>query len=107
MFQWLVFFSLSNEKDLKPANLLISTTGHLKIADFGLARLFDEAQPQRQYSHQVATRSDSSRTFKTKDFFEFSSVGIEHPNYFMVLEVMMKASICGKRTERERETSTV
>ncbi|CAF5106739.1 unnamed protein product, partial [Rotaria sp. Silwood1] len=42
--------------DLKPANLLISTTGHLKIADFGLARIFDKAKPQRQYSHQVATR---------------------------------------------------
>ncbi|CAF1603102.1 unnamed protein product [Rotaria magnacalcarata] len=43
-------------RDLKPANLLISTTGHLKIADFGLARIFDKAKPQRQYSHQVATR---------------------------------------------------
>ena len=46
-------------QDLKPANLLISPTGHLKLADFGLARVFssstDEGQ-QRQYSHQVATR---------------------------------------------------
>ncbi|CAF3618733.1 unnamed protein product, partial [Rotaria sp. Silwood2] len=33
-------------RDLKPANLLISTTGHLKIADFGLARIFDKAKPQ-------------------------------------------------------------
>jgi cell cycle related kinase len=49
-------FYLIFSKDLKPANLLISTTGHLKIADFGLARIFDKAQPQRQYSHQVATR---------------------------------------------------
>ncbi|KAM8862681.1 cyclin-dependent kinase 20 isoform 2-T2 [Spinachia spinachia] len=44
-----------NQHDLKPANLLISSTGHLKIADFGLARLFT-AQEDRLYSHQVATR---------------------------------------------------
>uniref|UniRef100_A0A3B4ZNY5 Cyclin-dependent kinase 20 n=1 Tax=Stegastes partitus TaxID=144197 RepID=A0A3B4ZNY5_9TELE len=42
-------------QDLKPANLLISSSGHLKIADFGLARLFSE-QGERLYSHQVATR---------------------------------------------------
>jgi len=43
-------------RDLKPANLLISPTGHLKIADFGLARVFS-GESDRLYSHQVATRS--------------------------------------------------
>ncbi|CAG14499.1 unnamed protein product, partial [Tetraodon nigroviridis] len=42
-------------RDLKPANLLISFSGHLRIGDFGLARLFSE-QGGRLYSHQVATR---------------------------------------------------
>ncbi|XP_061621764.1 cyclin-dependent kinase 20 isoform X2 [Phyllopteryx taeniolatus] len=42
-------------RDLKPANLLISSSGHLKIADFGLARLLSQ-QEERLYSHQVATR---------------------------------------------------
>lgn len=42
-------------QDLKPANLLISSEGVLKIADFGLARVF-ENNNERLYSHQVATR---------------------------------------------------
>eukprot|EP00118_Oscarella_pearsei_P010609 m.66109 g.66109 ORF g.66109 m.66109 type:complete len:339 (+) comp35364_c0_seq12:33-1049(+) len=42
-------------RDLKPANLLISSSGHLKLADFGLARVFSN-EGDRLYSHQVATR---------------------------------------------------
>ena len=48
------------------ANLLISSTVHLKIADFGLARICSRnkgedpngahLQLESQYSHQVATR---------------------------------------------------
>ena len=43
--------------DLKPANLLISASGVLKIADFGLARVYSDDDKHLLYSHQVATRS--------------------------------------------------
>ncbi|XP_066147068.1 cyclin-dependent kinase 20 [Euwallacea fornicatus] len=43
-------------RDIKPANLLISPKKQLKIADLGLARIYNEQKKDRQYSHQVATR---------------------------------------------------
>ncbi|CAO1427425.1 unnamed protein product [Diamesa serratosioi] len=43
-------------KDIKPANLLINEHDMLKIADFGLARLFSVDDNRRCYSPQVATR---------------------------------------------------
>ena len=40
-------------RDLKPQNLLIDLQGHLKLADFGLARSFNI--PMRPYTHEVVT----------------------------------------------------
>jgi serine/threonine protein kinase len=40
-------------RDLKPQNLLIDKRGHLKLADFGLARAF--SVPLRTYTHEVVT----------------------------------------------------
>jgi len=36
---------------MKPNNLLIGSNGQLKLADFGLARVF--GSPDRRFTHQV------------------------------------------------------
>ncbi|KAJ8928120.1 hypothetical protein NQ314_019346 [Rhamnusium bicolor] len=41
-------------RDLKPNNLLVNSTGVLKIGDFGLAKLY--GSPNRVNTHQVVTR---------------------------------------------------
>ena len=41
----------SFNRDMKPNNLLIGSDGQLKLADFGLARIF--GSPDRKFTHQV------------------------------------------------------
>ncbi|KAH9763667.1 Cyclin-dependent kinase D-1 [Citrus sinensis] len=41
-------------RDMKPNNLLIGSHGQLKLADFGLARIF--GSPDRRFTHQVFAR---------------------------------------------------
>lgn len=41
-------------RDMKPNNLLIAGDGQLKLADFGLARIF--GSPDRRFTHQVFAR---------------------------------------------------
>ena len=41
-------------RDMKPNNLLIGPDGTLKLADFGLARIF--GSPDRRFTHQVFAR---------------------------------------------------
>lgn len=45
--------NLTLHRDLKPQNLLVDGCGHIKLADFGLARAF--SLPMKAYTHEVVT----------------------------------------------------
>lgn len=55
MFDAIAFCHLNRilHRDLKPQNLLVNEYGQIKLADFGLARIFDV--PMRAYTHEVVT----------------------------------------------------
>lgn len=76
----LQFVNDSLFQDLKPANLLISSTGALKIADFGLARVFQN-DGDRLYSHEVATRYES---MEYKVFFRYGLSAILHDQFITI-----------------------
>lgn len=50
-FSFLKFMPCLPHRDMKPNNLLIGPNGQLKLADFGLARIF--GSPDRRFTHQV------------------------------------------------------
>lgn len=50
-WEYLKFLLVVLFRDMKPNNLLIGADGQLKLADFGLARIF--GSPDRKFTHQV------------------------------------------------------
>ena len=53
-------------RDMKPNNLLIGDKGQLKLADFGLARIF--GSPDRKFTHQVCYHTSMMIAYQKKSY---------------------------------------
>ncbi|XP_024990226.1 cyclin-dependent kinase D-1 isoform X1 [Cynara cardunculus var. scolymus] len=70
-------------RDMKPNNLLIGPRGQLKLADFGLARIF--GSPDRRFTHQESS------------IIWFLLDGIEHLNCYLVQSSMVLGLMFGQQ----------
>ena len=79
---------------MKPNNLLISDTGVLKVADFGLAR--DIAEPGMKMTCQVITRLEDIYVMVRSFIINIFIIdGTDLLNYCLVHEHIRTLLICG------------
>jgi serine/threonine protein kinase len=89
-------------RDLKPENVLINTNGHLKLADFGLARQIDQ-EAENSVCGTFAYLApemleDGQQTFAVDWWalgvlayrLHFGSLPYQHPNYQRLREMILK-----------------